>query len=180
MSKRTFGSIREAKEFLADKIVAEAECEGVPLSDVERKMLYFTETGWTLPDMMEVSAEFDRDYDQDEYEAKIAGLIQRYLRHTRDEDETESEAWNGAVSKLSGEDHYLLVLINAAPPTVDRRWHWLPSLSDFDLYRPVRREPGDRLRLWLTALACVIGFFALFALLNWAFGPNWNHFGSPN
>jgi hypothetical protein len=38
-------SVREAKEFLISKIVAEAQHENAPLSETERKMLYFTETG---------------------------------------------------------------------------------------------------------------------------------------
>jgi hypothetical protein len=74
----TFASAREAKEFLVEKIVDEAEREGVPLSEVERKMLYFSETGWTLPDIWEVNAAFDRDYDAAAYEDKIAGLIQAF------------------------------------------------------------------------------------------------------
>ena len=60
---QTFSTPREAKEFLVSRIVAEAQREGVPLSEIERKMLYFSETGWTLPDMMEVDEAFDRDYD---------------------------------------------------------------------------------------------------------------------
>jgi hypothetical protein len=36
---RAFHSGREAKEFLISKIVAEAQSENVPLSEVERKML---------------------------------------------------------------------------------------------------------------------------------------------
>jgi hypothetical protein len=47
-----FHSGRQAKEFLISEIIAEAQRENVALSDVERKMLYFTETGWTLPDIM--------------------------------------------------------------------------------------------------------------------------------
>jgi hypothetical protein len=49
--------------------------EGVAFSDAERKMLYFSETAWTLPDIWDVSDKFDRDYDQDLYERKISGLI---------------------------------------------------------------------------------------------------------
>jgi len=52
---------REAKEFLVSRIVEEARRENVPLSDVERKMLYFSETNWTLPDIASVSAAFDRE-----------------------------------------------------------------------------------------------------------------------
>jgi hypothetical protein len=64
-------STREAKEYLVAQITAEAQREGISLSDVERKMLYFSETGWTLPEIMEVNEQFDQDYDQDEYEKKL-------------------------------------------------------------------------------------------------------------
>ncbi|HEX3353709.1 MAG TPA: hypothetical protein VHS34_12870 [Terriglobales bacterium] len=40
---KTFLGCREAKEFLISEIVAEAQRENAPLSEVERKMLYFTE-----------------------------------------------------------------------------------------------------------------------------------------
>jgi hypothetical protein len=43
---KAFRSGREAKEFLISKIVAEARGENASLSEVERKMLYFTESGW--------------------------------------------------------------------------------------------------------------------------------------
>jgi hypothetical protein len=85
----SFSTGREAKQFLVGKIVEEASLEGVSLSDVERKMLYFTETAWTLPDIMEVNDEFDRYYDQNEYEKKISRLIKnagkrpsRIMRHS--------------------------------------------------------------------------------------------------
>ena len=71
---KAFHTGREAKEFLISKIVEEGQRENVPLSEVERKMLYFTESGWTLPDIMPVNEDFDREYDQDEYEHKIAKL----------------------------------------------------------------------------------------------------------
>lgn len=85
-----FSSAREAKEYLVSRIVDEAQREGVALSEVERKMLYFTETAWTLPDIMEVSDEFDRDYDQNEYEKKIAGLIKNLVKRDREENSEEA------------------------------------------------------------------------------------------
>ena len=72
---KAFHSGREAKEFLVSQIVEEAQRENIPLSEVERKMLYFTESGWTLPDIMKVSEDFDRENDQAEYERKIAKLV---------------------------------------------------------------------------------------------------------
>ena len=61
-----FHSGREAKEYLISEIVEGAQRENIPLSEVERKLLYFTESGWTLPDIMKVNEDFDREYDQDE------------------------------------------------------------------------------------------------------------------
>jgi hypothetical protein len=58
---KLFHGAREAKEFLASRIVEEAVRECTPLSEVERKMLYFSETDWTLPDIDTVSDLFDRD-----------------------------------------------------------------------------------------------------------------------
>jgi hypothetical protein len=52
---KAFHSGREAKEFLISRIVEEAQRENIPLSEIERKMLYFTESGWTLPDIMKLT-----------------------------------------------------------------------------------------------------------------------------
>lgn len=65
-----FPSAREAKEFLVSRIVEEARRENVPLSEIERKMLYFSETFWTLPHIMDVNDQFQREYDDREYERK--------------------------------------------------------------------------------------------------------------
>ena len=72
---KKFRTIEEAKNFLVEMIASEADHEGVPLSEVERKMLYFSESGWTLPDIRTVSTEFERDYDENDYEQKIAGFV---------------------------------------------------------------------------------------------------------
>jgi hypothetical protein len=64
-----------AKDFLISKVVQEAELSHQHLSEIERKMLYFTEAHPSLPDIMEVNAEFERDYDSDDYEDKIIRLL---------------------------------------------------------------------------------------------------------
>lgn len=109
-----FASVREAKEFLVARIVQEAQAQGVPLSEVERKMLYFTESGWTLPDIGEVNEAFDRDYDQASYEAKIAKIIRQIRTDDRKRSPQQFEAWKDAVKMLRKEDHYLLVMIDEA------------------------------------------------------------------
>ena len=109
-----FADAREAKEFLISKIASEAEREGVTLSDVERKMLYFSETGWTLPDIMEVNDQFDREYDQAKYEKKIAHLIRNLTKRMRKESPDDLKSFVGAIRKLKKEDHYILVMVEAA------------------------------------------------------------------
>jgi len=140
---KRFGTVREAKDYLAGRITKEAEREGAQLMEVERKMLYFTETGWTLPDMKEVSVEFDRDYDQEEYERKIAGFVNKIQANDEAQNEHEQEAWDRAVEKLSHGDHYLLVLIDAVKPQ------------------------GNLSRHCLKVLAAALGFLAFAALNSW-------------
>ena len=109
-----FSTAREAQEFLVARIVAEAQRENVALSEVERKMLYFTESGWTLPDIMDINAEFDRQYDQDAYEKKIAHLIRKETRRLRKENPAEYAMWATAARRLKKEDHYISVMIDEA------------------------------------------------------------------
>ena len=71
-----------AKEFLISRVIEEARADGVTLSEVERKMLYFTEVHPSLPDIYDVNEQFERNYDRDEYEAKIS----RLLKNARDRD----------------------------------------------------------------------------------------------
>ena len=120
---QTFSSGREAKEYLIARIVAEADRTGILLSETERKMMYFTETAWTLPDISEVSEAFDRKYDQPTYEAKIGRLVQE--AEQRANQTNELKVWKDAVRTLKQEDHYLLVLLAAQPgspssPLMDR------------------------------------------------------------
>lgn len=148
MQTSSVPTTREAKEFLIRQIVAQAARDGVPLSDVERKMLYFSETAWTLPGMIEVSAEFDRDYDQDDYEKKI-GTIVHNLELELKSKPAATEEWDAAVQLLRSEDHYLLVLIGAAGAEGDSG----------------KRPRGDLAWLILTAaaiIAAMVGFMWLF------------------
>lgn len=104
-----FQTAREAKEYLIRRILEQADRDNVSLSDVERKMLYFSESGWIVPSMVAISREFDQAYAQDEYEKKIGQIIRRI--HDRP-DGNDDGNWDQAVQRLRDEDHYLLVLID--------------------------------------------------------------------
>jgi hypothetical protein len=158
---RDFSTARRAKEYLIGEIEKAAEREGVALSEIERKMLYFSESGWTLPNMLEVNEQFEREYDNNDYERKIVTLIRGMLtRPNRAQDEIED--WDSAVGKLASEDHYLLVLIESAGGQRKgfNSWHnWLPSMNS----SASRRPQGDFIRLVLAA-TMVIAVALLLAL----------------
>lgn len=140
---KVFNTGREAKEFLISKIVEEAQRENVPLSEVERKMLYFTESGWTLPDIMEVSEDFDREYDQAKYEKKIAKLVTKADGRIRKGSRDDYDKWWAAIGFLQREDHYISVMIRLAG----------------------LRPRGDQLRLFATALV-IVGFFLVWIFVS--------------
>jgi hypothetical protein len=103
-----------AKQFLISKVLQEAESSHVQLSEVERKMLYFTEVHPSLPDILEVNAEFERDYDADEYENKIAQLLKGARAQDRQTSPIREQEWKDALDALKKEDHYILVMVGIA------------------------------------------------------------------
>jgi hypothetical protein len=105
---------RAAKEFLVQCIVDEAQREDIPLTEIERKMLYFSETHWTLPDIYEVNAAFEQEYNTPGYERKILELIRSFKARVGRDDPAKLEDWNRQVTAIASEDHYLQVMIGAA------------------------------------------------------------------
>lgn len=66
--------VREAKDFLVQQTAEQASLEGVPLSDLEKRMMYFTESGYVPEDPIKLNDEFEAEYNTAEYEAKIRRL----------------------------------------------------------------------------------------------------------
>jgi hypothetical protein len=148
-----FRTLRLAMDYLVNRIVDEAKLQGTPLTEIERKMLYFSETDPTLRDMPQVSAEFDRSYDEDAYEEKISGLIKRILARNQRQDHAAQADWDDAVLKLSKGDYYLLALMGPLPTVA----------SDV-------RPHQNIVRLWITAFGIVFGGLAILTVGNWLFG----------
>jgi hypothetical protein len=140
-----FADDREALDFISSQIAEEAQRERISLSEIERKMLYFSETAWTLPDIRKVSDEFDRDYDQNAYEKKISRLIRKAVSRARKEHRRDFEAWTDAVRRLGKEDRFLLVMV---------RQSGLHATS---------KSPVDSLKRWIAGSALL----ALFGSLVW-------------
>ena len=142
---RRFNSTRDAKDFLVEWIVAEARRIGVPLSEVERKMLYSARSGWTPPGMAEVQEAFDRYHDAVEYELKMTNLIRMVRIGLAAGNAAGLGAWNEAVRMLGSEDHYLYQMIRAA--------------------QGPRRRRTSRWKIWFGA---ILLFAAALAVAYWA------------
>jgi hypothetical protein len=104
---------QQAKEFLISQILEEAGREGIELSEIERKMLYFTETQATLPDMAGISDAFDEQYSSAAYEKKISTLVKNAFKRARSESSETTASWTTAAGNLQKEDHYLSVMVDA-------------------------------------------------------------------
>ena len=105
---------RQAKNFLVQQAAEEALLEGLPLSDVEKRMMYVTESDpSSCENPLALNDEFEAQYDTAEYEAKISGLLER--AHSRLQDPKANDLWDEAVSELRKGDHYLLVLLDEKP-----------------------------------------------------------------
>jgi len=103
---------QQAKEFVIAQVVEQAKRENVPLSEIERRMLYFTESYDPPPDIVETNDEFERDYDSADYEKKIAGLLRNARERNKKESPEAATRWKQAVADIRKEDHYLLVMLD--------------------------------------------------------------------
>jgi hypothetical protein len=144
--------IREAKDFLVARTVEQAALEGVSLSNLEKRMMYFTESGFVPEDPIKLNEEFEAEYDSDEYEAKISRLLHNAHRRLRQEDNAAGKNWDLAIRCLRRGDHYLLVMWDLAPST----------------WTPVR----DSLRLLASALGIIALAFLVF-YISQKLEPEW-------
>ena len=111
---------KEAKDFLVQQTAEQAALENVPLSELEKKMIYFVENDVTsCANPLELNDEFEAQYDTTEYEAKIGRLLHNAYKRLKTEEPEKARNWDVAMRALYGGDHYLLVLWNAHDLTED-------------------------------------------------------------
>ena len=68
--------------------------EGVPFSDLERRMMYFTEIEEMPEDPIKLNEEFEAEYDSDEYEARISKLLHHAHARIEKENPEAARQWN--------------------------------------------------------------------------------------
>jgi hypothetical protein len=104
---------KEAKDFLVQQVAGQAALEKVSVSDLEKRMMYFTETDpASCENPIDLNTEFEEQYDTEEYELKISGLLHRAHKRVKQEDAAKLRNWEEAVRTLRKGDHYILVLLD--------------------------------------------------------------------
>ncbi len=101
----------EAKQFLVDRIAAEAEREGAPLDEAEKELLCLgeTEAGTRT---QERARTLERDGADEEFESRIARLAEAV--YDRDVEAGRKAQWDEALDELAAEDLYLFVMLERA------------------------------------------------------------------
>jgi hypothetical protein len=166
-------SVAGAKQFLVDRIAAEAERGGAPLNEAEKAMLAFSEAGASGKER-ESTRTSERDFDDKEYEGRIARLARAV--YDRDVEAGRKSEWDESLDELASEDLYLMVMLEQAgivkttSHLVLPDWRLLvglaPALACLALaiaaFTPLgsRMIPNDALRL-AVAVLLILAPFAL-------------------
>jgi hypothetical protein len=111
---RSFATETEARQFFIEKVLQQAQREGVSLSDDERQMLSWSESA---PDSVADPTLAERlaaEISDADYESKIVGLLRSSFKEDTGVDPGAKRVWGTAFSVLSRGDYYLLVMINEA------------------------------------------------------------------
>jgi hypothetical protein len=109
--------VQEAKDFLVQEIATEAQMEGTPLSELERRMLYFTESDDADEDPVALNEQFTPQYDSAGYEKKISLLVAHAYRKIKRENPDKLRLWNDALRVLRKGDHYILMFCKQPNPS---------------------------------------------------------------
>jgi hypothetical protein len=137
--------VREAKDFLVQQTAEQAALDNVALSSLEKRMMYFTETGECPEDPIALNDAFEAEYDTTTYEKKISLLMARAYRRIKRESPEKLCLWNNAFRVLSKGDHYILLF-------------WRQNAF--------RKSP----RIWLTYVLVVLVAASMYALILFVFG----------
>ena len=109
---------KEAKDILVEFTAEQAALDGVPFTDVEKRMLYFTESDpLSCSNPIELNAEFETQCETEPYEAKVSRLVHRAYTRLKKEAPEKARIWNEAVRELEKGDHYFLVMWDMNPPS---------------------------------------------------------------
>ena len=75
-----------------------------------------------MPDIYDVNEQFEQEYDDAEYEAKISNLLRNARRRVREESPDGGRLWKEAEKDLRKEDHYLGVMVGQLHEGTGQVW----------------------------------------------------------
>jgi hypothetical protein len=103
-----------AKRFFADRVIQQASSEGIPLSAAERQMLFWSESDDEFKAGSPLRTALTAELSDEEYEAKICGLLRRRFQADLSSDTRARERWHCALAVLQQGDHYITVMVDRA------------------------------------------------------------------
>ena len=112
----------QAKHFLIDKILAQSAFERSPLSEDERWMLGFSECDPEFVVDIERIDRFERAVPSDQFEAKIAALVERACARDAGSDSTAVETYLNAQHAVKQGDHYIALMVESGLKRRARPW----------------------------------------------------------
>ena len=113
--------VREAKDFLVQQAAEQAALENVPFSDLEKRVMYFTEAGDCPEDPIALNDAFEAEYNSAVYEKKISRLMAQVYHRIRQRGPERLRLWKEAVRTLRKGDHYILVFLPQSMPEKSAR-----------------------------------------------------------
>jgi hypothetical protein len=108
---RTSLTERDAMAFVTPGIADEAFRAGRPLSETERRMLYFSEGGPHPEKLGALVEAFEQECDEQEYERRIVALTRAARKRA---DRTKAVTWSAALERLKTTDDYLCAILVGA------------------------------------------------------------------
>ncbi len=115
----------EAKRFFVERVLAQARAEQLRLSPAEQGMLSWSESDPSFAPDPALVEQLATEVSDEEYEAKVAGLLERSYRRDLAADSTAGDRYREAYSVLTRGDHYLVIMIRRALGRYLRPW-WAP------------------------------------------------------
>ena len=120
-----FSTQTEAKRFFVEKVLAQARAEQMQLSPAEQAMLNWSESDPAFTPDPALVEELATEISDEDYETKVAGLLERSYQRDVGSDGAVRERYRRAYSVLTQGDHYLIVMIRRALGRQLRPW-WAP------------------------------------------------------
>jgi hypothetical protein len=121
--------VGEAKDFLVQQTAEQAQRDGVPLSELEKRMMYFTESEDAVENPIQLNEEFEAQYDTAESETKIARLLGRAYKRLRKENADAAQTWDAAIKELKRGDHYILIMWRERLVAVTGPWGFWKTMG---------------------------------------------------